>query len=50
MWAFSYNSDFKTAINSLGESKRRLEGSKYNFSLRTESVFKKQLRQLEKKY
>ena len=50
MWTFSYNENFKTAISGLGESKRKLEGSKYNFSLKSKSVFDKQLKQLEKKY
>ena len=50
MWTFSYNENFKTAISGLGDPKRKLEGSKYNFSLKSESVFDKQLKQLEKRY
>ena len=50
MWAFSYNVDFTTPIGSLGASKRKLEGSKFNYSLKSESIFEKQLKQLKKKY
>ena len=50
MWTFSYNIDFTTPIGSLGASKRKLEGSKFNYSLKSESIFEKQLKQLKKKY
>jgi hypothetical protein len=50
MWAFSYNVNFTTPIGSLGASKRKLEGSKFNYSLKSEAIFEKELKQLKKKF
>ena len=47
MWTYSYDDDFKSSV---GIGRIKLEGSKFNYSLKDESTFERERKQLQKKY